>query len=327
MTSRTLHLTRITDETPTVRHFELSAADHAPLPGFSAGAHVTIEIPEIGQRKYSLINTSTAPSATSAPQRYTLGIRIDPEGGGGSRFMHALKIGDQLNVSGPDNQFPLKANTLPPLLVGGGIGITPLISMAAELKSQGQAFRIIYAVRNRTELAFKDALAEIAGDGLHLHVDDEAKRVLDLASVLGALPVGTHAYMCGPKPMLKAGIAASRGLGWPVGHLMFELFYSAAPVRTAPVAATDGSFEVELKSRGQVFKVPLGKSILDVLVDAGLDPMHDCKKGECGVCQVGVLAGVPDHRDVILSESERASNKVMQICISRSKSPRLVLDL
>ena len=115
---------------------------------------------------------------------------------------------------------------------------------------------------------------------------------------------------------------------------MFELFYSAAPAQ--PVAAPkpmpaaslgDGSFEVELKSNGKVYRVPTGRSILDVLIDAGVDPMHDCRKGECGVCQVGVISGEPDHRDVILSASERAANKVMQICISRSKSPRLVLDL
>jgi vanillate O-demethylase ferredoxin subunit len=151
--------------------------------------------------------------------------------------------------------------------------------------------------------------------------------------------------MCGPKPMLKAGMDAGRALGWPRDRIAFELFYSvatdaaatppvAAPVAPAapapapaPAALPDGSFEVVLKSNGKAYRVPPDKSIVEVLVAAGLDPINDCNRGECGVCQVGVLEGIPDHRDHILSNSEKASNKTMQICVSRSKSPRLVLDL
>lgn len=328
---RDLHITTVHDETPSIRRIVLSAADGAPLPGFAAGAHLTIEIPDVGVRKYSLVNVSGAPGATAAPRAYILGVRLDPQSGGGSRYMHALKPGDRVRASGPGNDFPLKDSSVSPLLVGGGIGITPLLSMAAELRARGREFRVLYAARTSAELAFFDDLVTLAGDALEIHLDDVAGGVADIEARLAGLPGGTQVYMCGPKPMLKSGVAASRKLGWPPGRLMFELFYSAAPAAPAkPVAAApvnDGSFEVQLKSSGKIFRVPADKSIADVLIAAGLDPLVDCCKGECGVCQTGVLEGVPDHRDVILTEAERAAGKVMQICISRAKSQRLLLDL
>ena len=128
-------------------------------------------------------------------------------------------------------------------------------------------------------------------------------------------------YLCGPLPMIEAAIALAKQMNWPQGRLHFEIF-------TAPEEKSgDASFEVELKGSGRVYKIPAGKTILDVLLEAGEDPIHDCKRGDCGICQTTVISGIPDHRDYILSESEKASNKVMQICISRAKTKRLVLDL
>jgi ferredoxin-NADP reductase len=330
MTARHLQVTGTADETPSIRLIELAAADASVLPAYTAGAHLTIDIPGIGIRKYSIINGSPTLAATVTPRAYTLGVRLDEAGGGGSKYMHQLRIGDTVQISGPGNEFPLKLGGAAPLLIGGGIGITPLISMAAELKSKAQPFKLIYAVRNRTELAFLELLEKIAGADLEVHVDEERGHLLDVETRLASLETGP-VYMCGPKPMLKAGVTASRKLGWPQGRLMFELFYSAAPAKPAPTptasAVADGSFEVELKSTGKILKIPQDKSILDVLIEDGADPMHDCKRGECGVCQVKVISGVPDHRDAILSDTERASNSLIQICISRSKSPKLVLDL
>jgi vanillate O-demethylase ferredoxin subunit len=128
-------------------------------------------------------------------------------------------------------------------------------------------------------------------------------------------------YLCGPLPMIEAAIALAKQMNWPQGRLHFEIF--SAPEEKSG----DAGFEVELKSNGRVYEIPAGKTILDVLLDAGEDPMHDCKRGDCGICQTTVIEGIPDHRDYILSESEKASNKVMQICISRAKTKRLVLDL
>ncbi|MGL4280661.1 MAG: flavin reductase family protein, partial [Albidovulum sp.] len=171
----------------------------------------------------------------------------------------------------------------------------------------------------------------LAGENLTFHVDEEAGRVLDLKALVDDLSHDEPLYICGPRPMIKAAMNEAKALGWPKDRLRFELFFTVADAPPeavpAPAPVDDGSFEVEIKSTGAVFRVPKDKSIIDVLVDAGVDPLFDCNKGECGVCQCGVIAGVPDHRDSILSDAERAAGKIMQICVSRSKSPRLVLDL
>jgi len=185
----------------------------------------------------------------------------------------------------------------------------------------------IDAARSRDEVAFEAEINALAGNGLLIHTDDTAGRLFDMAGHFGSLGGDERVYMCGPKPMLKAGMDAARKLGWARDRLSFELFYSVAAAAPTPQPVSDGSFEVVLRSSGKSFRIPPEKSILDVLVAAGVDALFDCQRGECGVCQVGVVEGIPDHKDVILSARERAENKVMQICISRAKSPRLVLDL
>lgn len=322
-----LKLLDIRDETALIRRFVLGPAEGGVLPAFEPGAHITIEIPGIGWRKYSLIVTEAEAAAFTAPKSYMLGIRREDAGQGGSAWMHGLKVGDLINAKSPENDFRLAEGTGPVLLLAGGIGVTPLITKAASMKAAGRPFRFIYAARSRADFAFLPELQMLAGDCLTLHADDEAGGPLDIPAVLGTLNADEPVYTCGPKPMLKAAVQASRALKWPEGRLRFELFFSVAgePAPAAPVS--DGSFEIVVKSTGAVLKVPAEKTVLTVLIEAGLDPFHDCDKGECGVCQVGVIEGVPDHRDSILSEAERAAGKIMQICVSRAKSPRLVLDL
>jgi ferredoxin-NADP reductase len=324
-----LHLTvaAIRNETASIRRIVLARADGASLPGFDAGAHLTLDIPGVGARKYSLVNAVADLAATAAPHAYTLGIRDEPNGGGGSRHMHALKVGDVVSADAPQNNFPLKSGGEPVALVGGGIGITPLICMAAALRATGRAFTMVYAARSQSELAFLPELSALAGHALLIHTDESAGRLFDMAAHFATLNPATKVYMCGPKPMLKAGMDAAKALKWTRDQLAFELFYSvAAPASPAP-PPSDGSFEVVLKRSGRSFRVPPDKTILDVLVEAGEDPIHDCKRGECGVCNVGVVEGIPDHKDHILSDSEKAANKTMQICISRAKTLKLVLDL
>ena len=217
----------IAGETPAIRRIVLARADGGSLPAFDAGAHVTIGIPGIGPRKYSLVRTEPAAS-DPAPKTYTLGIRRDDNGGGGSIFMHSLKPGALLNAEPPKNDFPLKIGAAPVALVGGGIGITPLISMAAELAAKNHPYTLVYAARTRSELAFLADLERIAGPNLTLHLDDTASRIFDMLAHLKSLPPETQVYMCGPKPMLKAGMDAAKQLGWPRTRLAFELFYSAA---------------------------------------------------------------------------------------------------
>jgi ferredoxin-NADP reductase len=329
MTKLTLAVQSIHDETETIRRIVLRRADDTKLPGFAAGAHLTIDVPGVGARKYSLINARVDAAATSEPRDYALGIRLEPEGGGGSRYMHALRVGDIVTADPPQNNFPLTPGADSVALIGGGIGITPLISMAAALKCSAHPFRIVYAGRSSAELAFMPDLSALSGDQLIIHTDDNAGHVFDMPRYFASLSEGTKVYMCGPKPMLKAGMDAAKALKWPRSRLAFELFYSVASqasVQPAP-PPSDGSFEVVLRRSGKSFHVPQHKTILDVLIAAGEDPLHDCKRGECGVCNVGVIEGVPDHKDHILSESERTTNKTMQICISRSKTSKIVLDL
>jgi ferredoxin len=195
-----------------------------------------------------------------------------------------------------------------------------MISMATTLVACGRDFRFIYAGRSKDQLAFLSEIEVLVGPRLTIHTDDMAG-VFDVRGLLSSLTEGEPVYLCGPKPMLDAAIALTQELGWDRDRLRFEIFTAAEP------RAGDQGFEVVLNNSGKSYSIPPGKTILDVLIEAGEDPLHDCKRGDCGICQVAVIEGIPDHRDYILTDAEKASGKLMQICVSRSKSPRLVIDL
>lgn len=325
MANLTLTVTQVQAETPIIRSIVLANANNEPLPGFTAGAHIKVSIP--GQKEprcYSLVCLNSDETLFSAPTSYRLGIRLEDASKGGSEYMHRLNVGDVLQVEGPKNDFPLHAAEPaehPAMLIAGGIGITPIAAMAATLKAQGRAFELHYYGRSREQMGFVPALAEHYGDALHLHADDDPATQLPLPQLLDRLDTVQHLYVCGPKGLIDAVVEQSHGKQWPHSHVHFELFTTAAP------QAGDRSFDVELRQSGQVFHVPADKTILDVLEEAGCDPLFDCKRGECGVCQATVLEGIPDHRDYYLSDTEKAAGNVIQLCISRSHSDRLVLDL
>jgi vanillate O-demethylase ferredoxin subunit len=323
MSHTTLHslvVTEVRALTPAIRAVRLAAADHSALPDWQAGAHINIALPDGSERSYSLVNGQATSAATHAPKSYLIGVRLSENSTGGSRFVHSLTVGDRVDASAPRNHFALAASAHEIVLVAGGIGITPLVAMAAELQAAQRRFRLVYAVRNRDQLAFLDEVQALAGEGLSVHCDAEAGQ-FDLAGLMASLVHGEPLYLCGPMPMIQAGIAAAKQLGWAEDRLHFEIF-------SAPDAlAGDKPFEVVLKSSGKRYLVPADKTILDVLVAAGHDPIYDCQRGDCGICQVGVVEGVPDHRDFILSDSEKAAGRLIQICISRAHSNELVLDL
>ncbi len=191
------------------------------------------------------------------------------------------------------------------MLVAGAVGVTPLLSMAAALRAKGRPFRAVYSARSSSQFAFANTLESLAEPGgLTLHCDEEAGRVLDIAALLeGAGPV-EEVYVCGPRPMIEAAVAASERLGWPKGRLRFELFSAA------PAAMGDMPFEVELKSSGKVLVVEPEKTILEVLLDAGEDPLHDCRRGDCSICQCGVL-GELLHRTLLYSRLINAPTAVV----------------
>ena len=305
-------------DTSLIRSFVLSAADGEPLPEIDPGAHLRVVLPDGRDRPYSLV----ALPELEVAGKWALGVRLEDPGQGGSRYMHGLVAGDRIRTSAPINNFPLALDLVAPVLIAGGIGITPLVSMAAKLARHGRPFALHYAARSRDHFAFLGELQAICGDRLSLHPDDDADRALDIPALVAALQSETPIYVCGPAPMIERVKAEASSQGHDPEKLHYELF-------TAPLSDPQGdaAFEVELKSTGQVFEIPPGRSIIDVLESGGVDLLYDCQRGDCGVCQTAVLEGVPDHRDAVLSDAERASNRLMQICVSRAKSPRLVLDL
>jgi len=321
MTERQFIVSEVRAETDLIRSFRLRAADGGALPAVASGAHIQVQIPGLAEpRCYSLV----ALSAEAAPTEYRLGVRREENSKGGSAWMHSLSVGQTLTATGPKNEFPLHAaetgeGTV--VLIAGGIGITPLASHAAALAAAGRPFVLHYSGRSRSHLALLDELAALCGDALHLHADDEPASRLDVGQLLAGLSRDQHLYVCGPKGLIDSVLATAAHLGWPREKVHFELFVTGAPV------AGDQAFELELRQSGLVLQVPADKTILEVLEAAGCDPMFDCRRGECGVCQAVVIEGSPDHRDYFLSEREKAEGKVIQTCISRACSARLVLDL
>lgn len=299
--------------TDRVSAFRIGATDGKPLPEWTAGAHVVFDIAD-GTRSYSLISFGPV---SAAPETYTIAVQREDNGTGGSRAMHALKAGDTLTFDVPKNDFPIDPNA-DAVLLAGGIGVTPLISMASALLAAGQDVRFHFAGRNADVMAYRAELEQTFGAAFHQHCDDDAS-ALDLDAVIASLG-GAHLYVCGPRGMIDAARAKAEAADVPAAHIHFELFEAAA------LQEGDSAFEVQIND-GSVFTIPPGRSIIDVLEENDIDVMYDCQRGDCGICQCDVLEGEPDHRDVVLSEAERAAGDVMQICVSRAKSARLVLDI
>lgn len=304
-----LTVDRTQDQTDHIRSIWLTGDD---LPGFTAGAHLKFTCGEAGTRAYSLISWE---GRATSPTAYQIAVQREDDGAGGSTFMHGLKVGDTIEATEPKNDFPLAPGKA--LLIAGGIGITPMISMAAWAKSSGREYAFHYAARSADIMAFGDALADAHGAALIRHYDDVA--MMDLKAVIDA-GKGAHLHICGPKGMIEAARELALAAGYGADHIHFELFANDA-------GGEDAAFEVEIADTGDVYTIPPGKSIIDVLEEAGHDLVYDCLRGDCGICQTDVVSGEPDHRDVVLSDAEKASGKVMQICVGRAKSARLVLDI
>lgn len=304
--------------TETVRQLEFVRDDGGVLATYMPGAHVKFSLPA-GERSYSLVDFEPVPSSRGI-DRYRFAVQLEAQSTGGSRYMHDLAPGDEVLARPPGNDFPLVAGK-PALLIAGGIGVTPIVSMATALGHAGTPFRFHYAGRTRNAMAYRDELEQAFGDQLTLHFDDQPETALNIAGLAASVGAQEHVYVCGPKGMIEAVKSAMEAAGVEPDRIHFELFASAAE------QAGDRAFEVEVHSTGEVFVVPPGKTIIEVLEAGGVELVYDCQRGDCGICQTDVIAGEPDHRDVVLSDSEKDAGKVMQICVSRAKSARLLLDL
>jgi ferredoxin-NADP reductase len=308
-----LRIISATWEAPNIVSYELRAPDGGELPAFTAGAHIDITLPNGLVRSYSLLNPQ------SERHRYVIAVQKDRASRGGSKWVHEnFRAGDLVTVNGPRNNFPLDEAAAKSILIAGGIGITPILSMVERLGAIGRDWELVYCSRKRAGTAFLERLQ--AKPQVRFNFDEEpGGRMLDVAAVVRAAPAQAHFYCCGPLPMLEAFEQATKDL--PRERVHVEYFTAKAP------PAVEGGFTIVLAKSGLTLSVAPGKTILDTLRDNGFDTPFSCTEGVCGTCETRVLEGVPDHRDLILTEAERASNKTILICCSGSKSDKLVLDL
>ena len=298
--------------------FEFRAVTGENLPPFTAGAHLDLHLPGGLLRSYSLIGDP------NLRDRYLVAIKEEPDGRGGSRLLHAdFKVGQTLDVGVPRNNFPLDETADHSVLFAGGIGISPIFSMIRRLQKIGKSWELHYATRSRDYAVYLDQLSQY-GAAVHLYFDDEVEDAtgapaLDIAVALGGVPANAQIYCCGPLAMLNAFEQATSDIAPENIHT--EYFSSDIE------AATDGGIEVVLQATGKTVLVEEGQTILEALLELGMDLPFSCMEGTCGSCETVVLEGVPDHRDHSLTKKEKIENKKIMICCSGSLTPKIVLDL
>lgn len=315
-----LRVATVAAEARDVLRVELEDPAGRPLPPFEPGAHLALQLPNGLVRQYSLANDWRERG------RYVLGVGRAQDSRGGSDFVHAqLRPGMELPCSLPANNFRLAGDAERYLFIAGGIGITPLLAMLRWCEAMGKPWQLVYAVRNRARLAFYEELAPF-GRRVRWHCDDEHGGPLPVGEVLGAAAAGTQVYCCGPAPLMRAVQQGAPHL--PPESLHFEWFSAPGPAAEAAAPVGPGTgFRIELRRSGHSFTVPEGRSILEVLEENGHEVPFSCREGVCGTCETAVCEGEPDHRDYIYTEAQRASLRSMLICVSRARSPSLVLDL
>ncbi|CAN7749797.1 PDR/VanB family oxidoreductase [Variovorax sp. LjRoot130] len=318
MTTRRVRVARKTLEAQDICSFELVAADGGALPPFTAGAHIDVRLEGGLVRQYSLCNDSRE------TQRYQIAVLREPASRGGSRAMHALEPGKELDISAPRNHFALAPGANRHLLLAGGIGITPILCMAEHLGGEGAAFDLHYCTRSADRTAFVQRIhASAFAQRVQLHHDEgPAAQRIDIARVVANPQAGTHLYVCGPAGFMEAVLLAARAAGWPDAAMHREYFAGGATKCDA-----DDAFEVQIASSGAVIRVASDQAVVAALAAAGVQVPVSCEQGVCGTCLTRVIGGTPDHRDMFLTEEERARGDQFTPCCSRSKSPRLVLDL
>ncbi|WP_269506982.1 PDR/VanB family oxidoreductase [Burkholderia sp. IMCC1007] len=304
-------------EARNIYSFELIALDGGELPSFSAGAHIDVHLPTGLVRQYSLCNNP------AESHRYQIAVLRDANSRGGSVGMHALEVGQIVDISEPRNHFPLADDAPHSLLLAGGIGITPLLSMAEYLSSQDKSFELHYCTRSDDCTAFVARLRSASfAASVHLHYDDSPSRKLDLMALLERGRPSAHLYVCGPAGFMDWALDSARTAGWPEERLHRE-YFAATPKNTSG----DGSFDVEIASTGQVIRIAADQTVIAALSVHGISVPTSCEQGVCGACLTRILDGIPEHRDMFLTAEERAQANQFTPCCSRSRSPKLVLDL
>ena len=299
-----------------VKRFEFKRSDGGLLPAFSGGAHTVVEMRDGALTRRNPYSLMSDPRDQTA---YTISVRRDDQGRGGSLFLHQqVKVGDQMVISAPVNLFALDLRARKHLMIAGGIGITPFLSQIKQLGHFGGKFELHYAARNRALGAYMGDLKAAHGDRVHLYFDDEGM-VIDLKGLLNRQPIGTHLYVCGPKGMIGWVRKTAEAAGWPDHAVHFEEFLAPG---------TGLAFTAELAKSGKTVTVGTHQSLLEAIEAAGVDAPYMCRGGACGQCETAVIKcdGTILHRDHWLSAQEQAEGAKIMPCVSRFEGKTLVLD-
>jgi ferredoxin-NADP reductase/nitrite reductase/ring-hydroxylating ferredoxin subunit len=296
--------------------FELADRDGRHLPTFQPGAHIDVHLPNGLVRQYSITN---GPGDLLS---YVIGVKQENASKGGSKVLvETVREGDVLAISEPRNNFPLRRDATRTVLIAGGIGITPLLSMARFLDQSSLPYELHYFTRTGESAAFSSELDVLHGSvSRHIGLGRDAIRA-QVEAALGAYQFANHVYICGPGTMLEMVQEVATALGWPDEAIHFEYFQNDKPIDAS------SAFDIELARSAMTLHVPAGRTILDVMRENGLTVPSSCEQGACGTCLTGVMEGEVDHQDVYLNKTEKASNTCMMTCVSRAKSDRLVLDI
>ena len=315
--NRTVVVQSVSPAGEDIVRLRLASPDGRPLPRWTPGSHIDVECGEPGvSRQYSLCGDPAEPDV------FEIAVLREAQGRGGSRWVHDnVRAGDRLRIRGPRNHFRLDETVKRAIFIAGGIGITPISAMARRAKALGIDYQLHYSGRGRRSMALLDELAALHGERLHVYAKDEGRRN-DFPALLARPDADTQIYACGPVRMLEALSAGCAA--WPADALRVEHFQSTLG-KLDPTH--EHAFDVTLKDSGIVVHVPADQTLLSALRAANIDVQSDCEEGLCGSCEVRVLEGEVDHRDVVLTRAEREANGKMMACCSRACGKRLVLEL
>ncbi|MFE1629039.1 PDR/VanB family oxidoreductase [Brevibacillus reuszeri] len=312
-----VRVSNIQQETSTIKRFTLQAMDDSILPSFSGGSHITTFLPHPSgklERHYSIFNISGKTGL------FEIAVRLAEDSSGGSRYWHHnVKVGDVISVSYPKNYFPLSFQAKHHVFYAAGIGITPFLSMMAELAEKNKSFELHYAAKSQEQCAFYDYLHKVFANQCHFYFSNgDSTERLSPTQFLNHR-IGSHVYFCGPENMIQDFTIAAKTYGYPSFHIHFERF---APM---PIKEKQ-AFHIKMKKSNTELEVPANSSLLEVLLQNGIKIPYSCRVGGCGTCEVKVADGEVIHFDSFLSEEQQRSNQTMLCCVSRGKG-RLILDI
>ena len=309
-------VTHVVNVNSLIKRFHFARLDGQPLPAFSGGAHIIVEMQDGENRRRTPYSLMSSPLDTDD---YQISVRRDDQGRGGSLYMHQqVKTGMQMRIGYPTNLFSLDKRAPKHLMFAGGIGITPFLAQIKQLIATNGNFELHYSVRNQELGAYINELAQTIGNRLHTYYDDKEQRIA-FDTLLSTQPAGTHVYVCGPTPMIEHVLKRTAALGWPKVHVHYEHFAKALPGEP---------FTVQLQASNKTVEVGENQSMLEAMEAAGVDAPYLCRGGACGQCETNVIEhnGTLLHEDHWLDENERVSGKKIMPCVSRFCGTQLVLD-